>query len=56
MKITVAQVIKKLKEDYKYDDMYSLSAYDDYIKDIVRDTISIIDKKLKAHKNITIKK
>ena len=53
MKITVTKVIRELKENYGYDNIKGLNEL--FAKEIVKNTLEIIDQKLKYHKGISIK-
>lgn len=53
MKITAAYIIKKLVKDYGYHNMSSRD--NDFVNELIKDILKIVDEKLKTHKNISIK-
>lgn len=55
MKITVTSIKKSLKKDYGWLNLDSTSQKD-LIDQIIKDTLTIVDKKLRYHKGISIKK
>ena len=54
MKITVTNIKKILEKEYGWDDR-TLMHYEWIVDTILKDTLKIIDDKLKYHKNISIK-
>jgi hypothetical protein len=55
MKITVNKIKRELKLKYGYNYL-GHNRLEEWINDIIKDTIDIIDEQLIIHKNITIKK
>lgn len=53
MKITITKVIRELEEKYGWQSMDKDQL--ELIKDVVKDTLIIVDEILRTHKNITIR-
>lgn len=53
MKITVTKVIRELEEKYGWQSMDENQV--ELVKEVVRDTLKVVDEILRAQKNITIR-
>ena len=53
MNITVTKIKKELKEKYGWQFLGS-GQMEESINDIIKDTLKIVDEKLRMHKNISI--
>lgn len=56
MNITVKKIIKELEKNYGWIDILQNDDKDWFIKEIIKDTLKVVDEKLIKHKNISIKK
>lgn len=55
MKITVANIKKILEKEYGWRNLNSEGDRKQFSDELIKDTLKIIDDKLKYHKNISIK-
>jgi hypothetical protein len=55
MKITVSNIKKTLEKDYGWSNLHEKSNQTYMIDELIKDVLSVIDSKLKYHKNISIK-
>ena len=55
MNITVTKVKRELKEKYGYNYL-GHGRLEEWVNDIIKDTLKIVDTELIKHKNISIKK
>jgi len=56
MNITVTKVIRELKIKHSYKNMDNDNIYTCLLKEVIKDTIDVINDELIKHKNISIKK
>lgn len=53
MKITVTKVIRELEEKHGWQSMDENQV--ELVKEVIRDTLKVVDEILRTHKNITIR-
>jgi hypothetical protein len=56
MKITVTKILRELEKNYGWENMNIGNDNDWFIKELIKDTLQIVDEQLIRHKNISIKK
>ena len=55
MNITVTKVLRELEKNYGWEDMNIKNDQEWFVKELIKDTLKIVDTELIKHKNISIK-
>ena len=56
MNITVTKVLRELEKTYGWENINIKNDQEWFIKELIKDTLKIVDTELIKHKNISIKK
>jgi hypothetical protein len=56
MNITVTKVLKELEKNYGWENMNIKNDQEWFVKELIKDTLKVVDTELIKHKNISIKK
>ena len=56
MNITVTKVLRELEKNYGWENMNIKNDQEWFVKELIKDTLKIVDEQLIRHKNISIKK
>jgi hypothetical protein len=56
MNITVTKVLRELEKNYGWENMNIKNDQEWFVKELIKDTLKIVDEQLRMHKNISIKK
>lgn len=56
MNITVTKVLRELEKSYGWENMNIKNDQEWFVKELIKDTLKIVDTELIKHKNISIKK
>jgi hypothetical protein len=56
MNITVTKVLRELEKTYGWGNMNIKNDQEWFVKELIKDTLKIVDTELIKHKNISIKK
>ena len=55
MNITVTKVLRELEKNYGWENMTIKNDQEWFVKELIKDTLKIVDEQLIRHKNISIK-
>jgi hypothetical protein len=55
MNITVTKVLRELEKNYGWENMNIKNDQEWFVKELIKDTLKIVDEQLIMHKNISIK-
>ncbi len=56
MNITVTKVLRELEKTYGWENMNIKNEQEWFVKELIKDTLNVVDTELIKHKNISIKK
>jgi len=56
MNITVTKILRELEKNYGWENMNIKNDQEWFVKELIKDTLKIVDTELIKHKNISIKK
>lgn len=54
MNITVTKVLRELEKSYGWENMNIKNDQEWFVKELIKDTLKIVDEQLRTHKNISI--
>lgn len=54
MNITVTKVLRELEKSYGWENMNIKNEQEWFVKELIKDTLKIVDEQLRTHKNISI--
>ncbi len=54
MNITTTKILRELEKNYGWENMNIKNEQEWFVKELIKDTLKIVDKELRMHKNISI--
>lgn len=54
MNITVTKVLRELEKSYGWENMNIKNDQEWFVKELIKDTLKVVDEQLRTHKNISI--